>query len=75
MHVEVNLIVDELGDVAIIKLKTQDTISNMLNESKIQFIIDGGCIENAIYPIVEYEENKIFKSTLVNQFNANPFSF
>jgi hypothetical protein len=32
MHVEVVIIVDELGDVAIIELKTQYVISNMLNE-------------------------------------------
>jgi hypothetical protein len=31
MHVEADLIVGELGDVAIIKLKTQDAISNMLD--------------------------------------------
>ncbi len=59
---EVNLIVDELGDVAIIELETQYAILDMLNE-----------IENAIYFIMEYERNKIFKSTLVSQFNANPF--
>jgi hypothetical protein len=34
MHVEVDLIVDELGDVAIIKLKTRDAILDMLNETK-----------------------------------------
>ncbi len=72
-HVEANLIVDELGGVAIIELKTQDAILNMLNEIENQFIVDGGCIENAIYFIVEYERNKIFKVTLVSQFNANPF--
>jgi hypothetical protein len=47
----------------------------MLNETKDQFLVDGGCIKNAIYPIVEYEENKIFKSTLVNQLNAINISF
>jgi hypothetical protein len=30
--VEVDLIADELGDVAIIELKTQDVISDMLNK-------------------------------------------
>jgi hypothetical protein len=34
MHVEVVIIVDELGDVAITELKTQYVISNMLNETK-----------------------------------------
>jgi hypothetical protein len=72
-HVEVNLIVDELGDVAIIELETQDAIVDMLNEIENGFLVDGGCIENAFYLIVEYERNKIFKSTLVSQFNANPF--
>ncbi len=59
MHVEVVIIVDELGDVAITELKTQYVISNMLNETKNQFIVDGGCIENVIHPIVKYEGNKI----------------
>jgi hypothetical protein len=31
---EVDLIVNELGDVAIIKSKTQDAILDMLNETK-----------------------------------------
>jgi hypothetical protein len=66
--VEVNLIVDELGDVAIIELETQDAILDMLNEIENRFLVDCGCIENAIYLIVEYERNKIFKSTLVSQF-------
>jgi len=65
-HVEVNLITNELGDVAIIDLKTQDVILDMLNEIENQFLVDGGCIENVIHPIVEYEGNKIFKSTYVN---------
>jgi hypothetical protein len=72
-HVEANLIVDELGDVAIIELETQDAILDMLNEIENRFLVGGGCIENAIYLIVEYETNKIFKSTLVSQFNANHF--
>ncbi len=67
-HVEVILIVDELGDVAIIELETQDAILDMLNEIENRFLVDCGCIENAIYLIVEYERNKIFKSTLVSQF-------
>jgi hypothetical protein len=66
--VEVILIVDELGDVAIIELETQDAILDMLNEIENRFLVDCGCIENAIYLIVEYERNKIFKSTLVSQF-------
>jgi hypothetical protein len=66
--VEVNLIVDELGDVAIIELETQDAILDMLNEIENRLLVDCGCIENAIYLIVEYERNKIFKSTLVSQF-------
>ncbi len=33
-HLEVDLIVNELGDVAIIKSKTQDAILDMLNETK-----------------------------------------
>ncbi len=65
---EVNLIVDELGDVAIIELETQDAILDMLNEIENRLLVDCGCIENAIYLIVEYERNKIFKSTLVSQF-------
>jgi hypothetical protein len=52
---------------------TQDAISNMLNETENQFLIDGGCIKNVIYLIVEYERNKIFKSTLISQLNENPF--
>jgi hypothetical protein len=47
----------------------------MLNEIETCFFVDGGCIENAIYLIMEYERNKIFKSTLVSQFNTNPFLF
>jgi hypothetical protein len=46
MHVEANLIDEDLGDVAIIELETH-VISNMLNETKNQFLIDGGS-ENAI---------------------------
>lgn len=68
MHAEADLIVDELGDVAIIELETQDAILDMLNEIENRFLVDCGCIENAIYLIVEYERNKIFKSTLVSQF-------
>jgi Holliday junction resolvase-like predicted endonuclease len=34
MHVELDLIADELGDVAIIELKTRDVISDMLNKSE-----------------------------------------
>ncbi len=64
---EVDIIVDEFDDVAIIELKTQDVILDMLNEMKNWFLIDGGC---AIHPIVEYEGNKVFESTLVNQLNV-----
>jgi hypothetical protein len=44
----------------------------MLNEIENLFSIDGGC-ENVICPIVEYQGNKIYKSMLVSQFNANQF--
>jgi hypothetical protein len=44
----------------------------MLNEIENQFSVDGGC-ENLIYPIVEYQGNKIYKSMLVSQFNVNHF--
>ncbi len=44
-HVEVDIIADEFDDVAIIELKTQDVILDMLNEMKNWFLIDGGCIE------------------------------
>ncbi len=47
----------------------------MLNEIENQFLVDGGCIKNVIYLIVEYERNKIFKSTLVSQLNENYFLF
>jgi hypothetical protein len=63
MHVEANLVDEDLGDVAIIELETQHVISNMLNEIENQFLVDGGC-ENAICPIVEYQGNKIYKSTI-----------
>jgi hypothetical protein len=48
------------------KKKKKKTLEN-------QFLVDGGCIKNVIYLIVEYEGNKIFKSTLVSQLNENPF--
>jgi hypothetical protein len=72
MHVEANLVDEDLGDVAIIELETQHVISDMLDEIENQFLVDGG-YENAIYPIVEYQGNKIYKSMLINQLNANPF--
>ncbi len=72
MHVEANLVDEDLDDVAIIELKTQHVISNMLNEIENQFLVDGGC-ENEICPIVEYQGNKIHKSMSINQLNANPF--
>jgi hypothetical protein len=34
MHVEVNIVDEDLGDEAIIELETQHVISNMLNETK-----------------------------------------
>jgi len=71
MHVEVDLVDEDLGDVAIIKYITH-VISNLLNETENQFLVDGGC-ENAICPIVEYQRNKIYKSTLVSQLNEKPF--
>ncbi len=72
MHVETNLVDEDLGDVAIIELETQHVILDMLNETKNQFLVDGGC-ENAICPIMEYQGNKIYKSMLINQLNENPF--
>lgn len=71
---EGDLVDDGLNDVVIIKLKTQDSILDILNEIEGQFLIDVR-FQNAICFIVEYEENKIYKSTLVSQFNENPFLF
>jgi hypothetical protein len=42
MHVEANLVDEDLGDVAIIELETRHVISDMLNETKNQFSVDGG---------------------------------
>jgi hypothetical protein len=47
---------------------------DMLNEVGGQFLIDNG-FEILIYPIVEYEGNKMYKSTLVNQLKWNLFLF
>jgi hypothetical protein len=44
-HVEANLIVDELGDVAIIKFKTQDAILDMLNEIETGFLLMVGVLK------------------------------
>ncbi len=69
MHMEGDLVDDGLDDVTIIEL---DAILDMLNEFEGQFLIDDRS-QNAICLIVEYEGNKIYKSTLVSQFNENPF--
>jgi hypothetical protein len=72
MHVETNLVDEDLCDVAMIESKKWHVISNMLNEIQNQFLIDGRC-ENAIYRIMEYQGSKIYKSMLVIQLNANIF--
>jgi len=71
---EGDLVDDGLDDVAIIESKTQDAILDMSNEIEGQFLIDVR-FQNAICLIVEYEGNKIYKSTLVSQFNENLFFF
>jgi hypothetical protein len=71
---EGDLVDDGLNDVAIIELETQDAILDMSNETKGQLLIDVR-FQNAICIIVEYEGNKIYKSTSVSQFNENIFLF
>jgi hypothetical protein len=71
---ESDLVDDGLNDVAIIELETHDAILDMSNEIEGQFLIDVR-FHSAICLIMEYEGKKIYKSTLVSQFNENLFLF
>ncbi len=44
----------------------QNVVSNMFNEIEGQFACNNGF--EIIYAILEYERNKIYKSTLVSPF-------
>jgi hypothetical protein len=62
---ESDLVDDGLDDVATIELETPDAILDMSNEIERQFLIDVR-FQNVICLIVEYEGNKIYKSTSVS---------
>ena len=66
--VEEDVVDDGVQPLVVVESKTRDIISDVLNRHKDQV-----SNPDKVVAYVEFDGNRIFKSTLVGQVNGNPF--
>jgi len=69
--VKVDLLDDGVVAIMVVESETCDVISEMLSHQK-EHVFDVP-VPAKVEAFVEFSRNRLFKSTLVGQFNRNPF--
>jgi hypothetical protein len=64
-------VAEDTQHITAVEDKVRGAIWDMLDKHEV--VIDDPYEGQKIIPIVEYSDNVVFKSTLVSQFNGNPF--